>query len=695
MPVAAMPQYADSTQSPSGNPLDAVNADPTKGLVYKAHPKAMTDEDQKLTVEQAQYQSYLEIRMTRAQKLRDRNWPEFSNKTYLQQYQDNEKISITYLEPKKNEDDVQIASGTIESKLNVLLAHIDNLNLTPEIRAFDKDSVPLRDLGTAFTDIFDKLAEHDGGLDTGDAEKRMNRQKELLKQGTVFVQDKWCSKYKSHKVLKRKYDGTFNFDAWDNAWKPYYTGPDRVLLYGPNVYLGDITQFAMDEQPYVFTVEQMSYDSAKGLYGKFANWEYVKPGMQGNVAANLLSVSIGARTIFDGKFRLTTLKDSSVEVIKYQDPTRDEFQIMVNGIMLLPIGFPLSAVSPGGKINIAKQILYPINPQFAYGKAFVASGDVYELSRQLDEILRLIVLKFRKSVTPPYINTSGKIISRRVLAPGNISQGISPQALQMIGQESQGVTGGEFQVYQEILNRIEQSTVSPVFQGQFGKSNTTATEVLEVQRQARLALGIIISACTLLEVKLAYLRLPLVIGNYFEPIKEVMGTDGKLKRTYRAVSRETDIPNAGNGLRRVIPIDGELPPKELVRSMELMDEQEYGYASSRIYLSVKNLRNIQLTWRAVVIPKERESSAYEKILFREMLNDASALYQMGSVPNLAGLESEFAKKYEIDRNRLFGSASENIDPMMELGGGKPPGQANISSSPTAAPGMSQQVGAGA
>src|SRR6185369_3854878 len=100
--------------------------------------------------------------------------------------------------------------------------------------------------------------------------------------------------------------------------------------------------------------------------------------------------------------------DTQVEIIKYQDPIRDEFQIQINGIMMLPVGFPLSAVSQGGRINIAKQILYPINPQFAYGKSFVSSGDVYELSKVIDEMLRLFVLKTRKSITPPYINTSGK-----------------------------------------------------------------------------------------------------------------------------------------------------------------------------------------------------------------------------------------------------------------------------------------------
>lgn len=623
---------------------------------------------QELDEKDMQYQSYLEIRLARAQEARDRLWPEFTDKTYLKYYEENEKIANTYLEPKKNEDDVKIASGTIEAKLNTLLSHIDNLNLSPEIRAFDKDDVPMRELGTAMTDIMEKLAEHDGGVDGGDAEKRMLRQRELLKQGTVFVQDSWCKKYQTKKKLTKAFNGRFRQDAdfYSVQLKKVFEGPDRRLLYAPNVYLGDPTVFSMDDQPYAFTIEQMHYDIAKGMFGQLEMWTHVKPGMNGMAVFSLTNNTVGGRTIYDGKFRMTTLKDNQVEIIKYQDPTRDEFQIVINGVMMLPIGFPLSAVTPGGKINIAKQILYPINPQFAYGKSFVSSGDVYELSKILDEMLRLFVLKTRKSVTPPYLNLSGKVISRRVLAPGSITQGIPAGALQPLGNESQGVTTGEFQVYQEILTRIENSTVSPVFSGQYGKANTTATEVLEVQRQARLALGIITAACTMLEVKLAYIRLPLVITHFLVPSGQFIDEDGIVRNTYKSVSREADIEGDGRGTRRVIPVDGPLPSEKLVRYLELYDEEKTGYPSERIYLSPNALQKAFITWRAVVVPKERDSSAYEKLLFREILADALTLVNVGSMPNVAGIESEFAKVYGVDRAKFFGSADEQMNNSLDL-----------------------------
>lgn len=682
MPPSTLPFYRDGTASYSGNPLD----------------ETKTAEVQQLTAEQSKYQTYLEQRLTYAQEVRDRSWAEFSDKTYLKYFEENNKIANTYLEPVKNKGEKKLSAGTIEAKLQTLLSHVDNLNLTPEVLAFDKDDRNLKSLGIAFTDILERTAEHDGGDDGGDSEKRMVRQRELMVQGTVFVQEKWCTKKQMKKKLTSKFNGKIDSAKWSSKLTKVFDGPERSLLYGPNVYLGDITQFSMDDQPYIFTVDTMSYDKAKEIYGDWENWKYVKPGMPPD-SATLAQNAAGGRTIYDGKFRLTHLSETQVEIVKYQDPGRDEFQITINGIMMLPIGYPLSAVTPGGKFNVTKQILYPINPQFAYGKSFVSSGDVYELSQMIDEMLRLMVLKTQKSITPPYVNISGKVISSKVLMPGNISMGIPPNALQAIGTESQGVTAGEYQIYKELIDRVDRSTVSPIFQGQYGKANTTATEVLEVQRQARLALGIIISACTMLEVKLGYLRLWNILAHWFEPIgTEVV--DGVLKNKYRNVSREVDIENAGRGTRMVIPMDGKLPAADMVRAMEIQDEKTTGYPSERIYLNPKKLTEYELKWRVVVNPKERVSSAYEKLLFREMLADALGLMNLGAQPNVSGLVNEFGSVYGIDQNKVFADVNTSIantmpaNPAAMAGNAAAGNMPNAAGAPTASPGFSQQIGAG-
>lgn len=621
----------------------------------------------KYTEEQSAYRTYLIQRITAAQETRDRAHPEFNGMTYAQYYESNEKIANTYLEPVKNKNEEPLATGTIESKTNTLLAHVNNLNIVPQVNAFDRNNQNVRELGQAFTDIIAVVSEHDGGDDGGDKEKRLLRQRELIKQGTVFVQENYITQYETKKKLKEFYDGRFSeFSGYDQYLEKVFEGCSREVLYGLNVYLGDITAFSMHDQPYIFTVEQISYDIAKTLYGSFENFTYVRPGVPDTTGTE--GATMGAKTIYDAKFRLTKLKDHQVEVIKYQDPTRDEYMIMINGVMILPPGFPLSAVTPGGRFNIAKQTLYVINNQFAYGKSFCSSGAVYEISKSLDRMLRLFELKTRKSITPPYVNTTNRVIPARVLDPGNITMGIPPTALQAIGQESQGVNAAEYQVFKELQDNIEKSTISNIFQGQQAKSGATATEIIEVQRQAKLTLGLIVSAVTLLEVKLGYLRLWNVLGNWLKPIDQYPDGTGR----YRSAVRKTAIEEAGMGERMIIPIDGELPTPTAVRMLSMEDERMKGYPVRRTYISPKALREAKIHWYITAEPREDETSAYHKILFREMIGDAISLMQLGVQINTEGVTDEFGKAYNIDKAKIFSGSVDAgtmppVDPSAVLG----------------------------
>ncbi|HEC64411.1 MAG TPA: hypothetical protein ENI23_03875 [bacterium] len=607
------------------------------------------------------YLTFIQARLEEAKRQKEYPYHDTNGKTYYQIYEENEKIANTLLPPKKNDDDVMVSAGTVENKLDALLANINSLNLKPEVRAYDKNNNLIDELGIALEDTMEMTAENDGNDDGGDEEKKLLRQRELLKQGIVFVQEEWLRLFETKKILNKKYTGQFKdfTDKWSMSNELVYEGPGRDLLYGPNVFLGNMLEFTMAKQPYIFSVVNRDYDVAKAKYGKFENWEHVKKG-----AVPLATTSSIDRTIFDNNWRLTELRQNQVEIITYQDKTRDEFQIIINGVMMMPVGFPLSAMTPGGDYNIAKQIFRPINHKFAYGSAFVASGAVKQISALIDEMLKLFVLKTRKSFTPAYINTSGRVISKKVLTPGRITMGIPPEALQKIGEEGQGVTTSEFGVLRELQDRIDKATVSNIFQGQQAKGGTTATEIIEVQKQAKLTLGLAIAACVLLEQKVSYLRLWNLLENWFNPIdtKEVVINDvRKYVNQFRNTNREVNIDGEGLGNRQVIPTDEKLPDAQTIRDGELAEEKRLGHPVRKIFLNPKGLKAAKLRWFIVVVPKEKESSAIDKVMFREMFADLTGLMQLGSIPNLDTIEDEFSRLHSQSRNKLF-----------RKGGGAPP-----------------------
>jgi len=610
------------------------------------------------------YKTYLETRLRAAQETRDTTHAEFKGETYIQNFNKKEKLANTVIEPRKNDNEKPFSTGTIESKFTSLLSHIDNLNLVPKVYAFDRNNTQIRELGVAFTDIHEVAAEHDGGDDGGDKEKRMARQRELLKQGTAFVQESYITKYAVRKKLKKDYKGEFkDFAGYSEKLQKVFEGCSRELLYGPNVYLGDITQFSMNDQPFIFTVETIPYSAAESLYREFENWKFVQPGMPMKQAGDGDTVGGSGQSIYNSKFRLLAIQANQVEVIKYQDPHSDEWALMINGVLMTPAGFPLSAVTPNGGYNVTKQVLYTINSQFAYGGSFVDSGGIYELSRAADNMLSLFELKTRKSIAAAYINITNKVIPAKVLNPGNISMGIAPNALQPIGVEGQGVTSSEFQIYKEILDTIERSTISNVFQGQQAKSGATATEIMEVQRQAKLNLGLIIAACTMLEQKCAYLRQYNLIGKWLAPIGK--NSDGT--NQYRNTSRQTSIEGAGRGERRVIPIDGEVPSPEVIRILSLQDEQRLGMPVRRIYLSAKMVQEANILWHIIVEPQEQETAAYHTLRFREQIGDAISIAGMGAQLNLEGITDEFGSVYQKDKSKFFSSGVLNAAPAPDAG----------------------------
>lgn len=665
------------------NPLDK-NQYPGKPVENNTDTKTV---DQIYKNEDREYTSFLSNRLENAKRQKNQIYPEYNGKNYYQIYNENEKIANTMLEAKKNDDDVVVSAGTVETKLDALLANINNLDLSADIFAFDKENNKVAELGLALQDTIAMTEELDG--EGGDEEKKLLRQRELLKQGTVFVQEEWLKLWETKKTLTEGFNGQFaDWKQWEEKIELVFEGPSRTLLYGPNVYLGNITEFTMEKQPFIFAVIHQDYKVAEAKYGKFENWKYVKPGAIPSDTANT------QRTIFDNKWRLTEVAQNQVEIILYQDKPRDEFQIVINGVMMFPIGFPLSAVCPGGNYNITKQVFRVINHKFAYGKSFVSSGAIKEVSALIDEMLKLFVLKTRKSFSPAYINTSGKVIPKKVLSPGRISMGIAPDALQAIGTEGQGVTSNEYNVLKELQDQIDKSTVSNQFAGQQGHAGTTATEVVELQRQAKLVLGLTIAACSLLEKKLAYLRLWNILANWFNPFDTKVVQIGDVRKEinqYRNTHRTGTIDGAGVGERYVIPTDQGVPDAETIRALEIQQEKEKGFPVRRIYIDPEGLKVAKIRWYIVINPREKETSAFYKLLFREELADIMTLMQLGSVPNKDGLEEEFSKVYQKNRSKLFSSkvnpAMSGVSsavPGMTPNGGTPaiPTKPNVPGAPT-------------
>ena len=629
------------------------------------------------TDEQAKYNGRIMSRLLKSKTERDAIHPEFNNTSYLSWFEENETIANTKITRDKTNKNLAVHVGTVESKLLLILAEVNRLNLTGEVRVFDKENDELQELGMALTDICDKTAETEG-----DDEKKLIRQLELLKQGTVFIQDNWIKKWHKDKVLNKDFDGKVCGITWTEKLEKVFDGPERSILYGPGVYLGNIKEFTIKNQPYLFTIKNSSYEETKSRYGQkdtdgkdtWERWKNV-PEKKASVLdeSNLASLSSGSG------WSLSDLNGEMVEEIHYQDQINNEYQIFLNGVAMLPVGFPLSAITPNGMFNVEKQVLQVINPFFTYGRSFIAKTQ--QLSELLDEMIKLLILKTRKSIHPPYANVSGRVISEKSLMPGSISMGIDPNALIAIGTEGQGATSSEYQMLNELRQDIDRVTISPQMQGQSGNSGTTAFEVSLLQQQAQKTISLIIFANAQLEKKVTWLRTNYILAYYFEPIgTKVDEVRNQLVNIYRTMSNRTTIKDRGQGLRKIIPMETVNKTSE-----DVFNEEEYsgvpeptmGRKRAReelgldpiqiMYLDVTILKNSKYLFFIEVEAKPKDTSTNAKLMFREELRDLQAMAQMGSSLNMEEIQNTYALIWNKRKEKLFGKPQQ-VEPKMPGGG---------------------------
>ena len=163
--------------------------------------------------------------------------------------------------------------------------------------------------------------------------------------------------------------------------------------------------------------------------------------------------------------------------------------------------------------------------------------------------------------------------------------------------------------------------------------------------------------------------------NWFKPIDKVtlsVEADGKttsqVKNKYRTASRMRDIPGEGRGQRQIIPTDGPIPMSQDIRMQEFKDQQVTGYPTKKIFLKPDELKDACKKWFIMIAPKEKETSDFNKAMFRQKIADAMQLMQFGSQINPTELEDEFSRVWDDTSNKLFIKKAGGPMPLQPGGG---------------------------
>jgi hypothetical protein len=584
--------------------------------------------------------AYYYQRLVNSRDTRDSRHYEFDEMNVQEWVEFNAKTANSYIPPRKNATDVAIVTGTAREKMLAIVSNVFKMNLDPEVLAYDKHENEDATLGQAFTNLLKKSNHLED-----DEDKKVQRMMYLCEQGTVFLEEAWVPTVKTIKKIKNKaalnpVDG-FKGLKWIKKEQVTYKCEKNILDL-TQVYLGNILEPEMEKQPYVFTRQVMDYEQASTIYGKWANWKYVRPGIRP-------MLDTGDDSIPYRDFRLYPLERKQVEVIKYQDAINDEYQIFINGVMMLPINFPLPWEWDG--YSITKSVYEYISPFFAYGKSMMAKVRID--AEILDDMLRMLIHKTKQSIKPPMANLSMNVLSPRIYDPGTIWQGLDATKLMKI-IDHQGVNSSEFNMYQMIQDNLNKKTVSETFQGQASGQRTTATEILEMQRQAQIALGLVLFAVQRMEEKASYLRLYNILENWTKPIDtKIDETKGRLVKKYKSITIEDVNVEGKMGSMKVNFIDKvpNVMEQERMRQEMMAEEKRSKTPYKRVDISLPLLRMLKYNFVIKVNPSERQSSNLAKVLFREELEQAFTFFPEDT--NKDFFKNRFAQVWQENPEEMF------------------------------------------
>ena len=601
-------------------PKEEIKANIPTAFDRSQEPEA--HEDVVYTDEEQSYLGFMRRRIMTARDRREDKLIEFDDQNYSTYYQTNLKAANSYNPPRKNREDARIVTGTTQEKETTLLSTLLNFNFEPNIRPYDENDNEIYELGEVMEDLVSKSRK----MEKYDDRRRLYY-KELLDQGTCFIEEVKVEQIIYDKKMKEGTDLTgMRIDSikWDTRLKKLYANCETRLLSGESVYLGNIREFFLDKQPFAFIRDVIHYDEAKMIYGEWERFE--------NVPRKVVRFSTETEEYVDYRnWSLLEIDDDYVEVIKYQDPLNNEYMILLNGVMMMPIKFPLTSISPSGKFTFAKGDAEPISKFFAYSKSTPAKTKVDQ--QVLDETIKMILLKMKKSLFPPMANNSGKILSRKIFWPAVITNDVDVAKLQEIGANT-GPTPAEFNTFQLMKQIVDEKSVDPSFSGDQVGGDPTATEIVTRKQQQMLKLGQTVVGVISLETELVRLRIHNILANWTLPIDERVDEVRKeLVKYYRSFDVDTIFSDNGRKGRRIVMFDEESVERfgSPEGSQELSEIQEKikektGEDIRFTFLNPEAMQQLNATFDVSMVPTEKSSSELDRVLFEQSLRGAMELF---------------------------------------------------------------------
>lgn len=559
-----------------------------------------------LSTEERAALTALHKRMETARDERNAPRDEFDGLGYLEAYDLDTKSALAYIAPTKNDGENAVSTGTTRQAMISLVSRAMSYNYTTEFHAFDKTDSELANVGAGLA----TAVRHANYLDH-DEDQAKERTAELLSHGDAFTFEDWVEEWAYGKP-KLPLNGKITGVNWTETKKKVFEGCRRQTVQGRRMYVGDVFCVDMDRQPFAFMVNHVSPAQAKLKYGEWERWKNV-PGEYNDTFD---------QSSYAEDWEFEKGDEGSMTEIIYVDLPNREMQFLLNGVPMLPMGFPNRW--DHDRYPWAHEGAEPIRSGFFYHRSFVRT--LRNMQEIEDDMWRVIIMLAWKAALPPLANQTGQVITRRQLVAGNIID-VNADDLKPIYDGSLANTNFVREVAGMIRQNMMSRSVPELKQGATPPGTSTATEIVQLNREAEVAISLNLQSAANIQAKADWLR----AGNLLQ-FAMVNG--------YRA---SADRPGRAGMMRDMIEVKDELDDSKTLMDREDEMENSTGVKPKIVQVS-ENAKNLIYRLEARAMPKPRQSSALDRQELSQLFQAARAIF--GNV-NPEMFENAFKAAYGL------------------------------------------------
>lgn len=589
-----------------------------------------------LTEAEREERTYDLRRLYQIGQVRESPQPQFDGMGYTMYNQTNEMADMSYLPPKANKGDSRITTGITHEKDSTLVSFFGNMNFEGRVRVFYK-SEELLDDGIALTRLVRKSRE----LEAYD-DKRAQNYRNYVVQGTSFVLEQWVEEWIPNKVITKDSENLDEVKWAYRGLKKLFARPESTLIDGKKVFLENIREKDIQKQPGVYIVEYIPRQLVKTFFGKMKRWKNVPHQVTPTNAGWLTMGSIYSDWTYG------EVDFEKCELIHVYRKFEQRYQLYINGVPMLPADYPLTKVSPGGLVPIAKGDEDPIN-MFAYSKSEPAKTKIDQ--QIFDEVLRLMIVKFQQSAFVPRANNTGRIVAPGMFMGGSVTSNLDPDKLPPL-IDNPGITGSDFSFYTLLKEQIDSKTLSSIMEGMQAPGQMTATEYMDLQKKQLLKLGSKLDGLIQWEKQMLQLRTINILAH---------GGDKDESGNYKEIAIDDTLSTGDKGMAIMRFDDNLTKTSEEIFNEENQYEEQTGSKVEFMYLSPKKMKemlnNPDYCFYYEVVPVEKNNDKLTQMIFVQMITQAANLFGMDSL-QVEELKKRYAQVMGEEFDTLFKSQEE-------------------------------------